>query len=187
MPAAGWGQILAYVTLCEISRHQSAGIAALRATTVPAAGWGQFVKVPNGLVAIPKVPAAGWSQILADMTFGEISRHQSASMEASRATTVPAAVWSQILAYVTFCEISGQFTDVPTGLVAITKVPAAGWGQTLADMTFGEISLHQSASMETSRVTTLPAAGWGQILAYVTFCEISLHQSASKRPQGRLR
>ena len=53
----------------------------------PSAGL-KFADVPNGLVAISKVPAAGWGQILAYMTFCEVSLHQSAGIAASRATTV---------------------------------------------------------------------------------------------------
>ena len=53
----------------------------------PSAGW-KFADVPKGLVAISKVPAAGWGQILAYMTFCEVSLHQSAGIEASRATTI---------------------------------------------------------------------------------------------------
>ena len=53
----------------------------------PSAGL-KFADVPNGLVAISKVPAAGWGQILAYVTFCEVSLHQSAGIEASRATTV---------------------------------------------------------------------------------------------------
>ncbi|CAE7583005.1 FCPF [Symbiodinium natans] len=125
VPAAGWGQILAYMAFCEVSQDQSAG--------TPAAA-GDF----GFKVLTSSDPAEKTKKLSAELANGRLAMMAIIGMFFQDTITGK---------FPGFLSPSAglKFADVPNGLAAISKVPAAGWGQILAYMAFCEVSQDQSA------------------------------------------
>ncbi|CAJ1455840.1 unnamed protein product [Effrenium voratum] len=171
VPAAGWGQILAYMAFCEVSQDQSAGTPAaagdfgfkvLTASDpedgLTGSAWGDWANyTASPLRAFEnelgvQAPVGFWDPagFTADGSTENFARRRQTELKHGRISMLAT------MGYIT-PEITGKlpgylspsaglkFADVPNGLAAISKVPAAGWGQILAYMAFCEVSQDQSA------------------------------------------
>ncbi|CAE7444227.1 unnamed protein product, partial [Symbiodinium pilosum] len=159
VPAAGWGQILAYMAFCEVSQDQSPGTPAaagdfgfkVLTSSDPAEKTKKLsAELANGRLAMMAIIGmffqAGFT---ADGSVENFKRRRQTELKHGRISMLAT------MGYIT-PEITGKFpgylspsaglkfADVPNGLAAISKVPAAGWGQILAYMAFCEVSQDQS-------------------------------------------
>ncbi|CAK9091890.1 unnamed protein product [Durusdinium trenchii] len=172
VPAAGWGQILAYMAFCEVSQDQSPGTPAaagdfgfkVLTSSDPAEKTKKLsAELANGRLAMMAIigmffqnelgvqpPFGFWDPVgfTADGDTEAYARRRQTEIKHGRIAMLAT------MGYMT-PEITGKFpgylspslglkfADVPNGLAAISKVPAAGWGQILAYMAFCEVSKDQ--------------------------------------------
>ncbi|CAJ1385792.1 unnamed protein product [Effrenium voratum] len=174
VPAAGWGQILAYMAFCEVSQDQSAGTPAaagdfgfkvLTASDPEAKKTKLAAELANGRLAMMAIIGMFFQDGLTGSAWGDWANYTASPLRAfenelgvQAPTELKHGRISMLatMGYIT-PEITGKlpgylspsaglkFADVPNGLAAISKVPAAGWGQILAYMAFCEVSQDQSA------------------------------------------
>eukprot|EP00434_Breviolum_minutum_P007788 symbB.v1.2.006873.t2/scaffold382.1/size215954/7 len=206
VPAAGWGQILAYMAFCEVSQDQSAGTPAaagdfgwkLITSTDPEDGltgsaWGDWANyTASPLRAFEnelgvQAPVGFWDPagLSSDGSVENFKRRRQTELKHGRISMLAT------MGYIT-PEITGKFpgylspsaglkfADVPNGLAAISKVPAAGWGQILAYMAFCEVSQDQSAG------TPAAAGDFGWKLITSTDPEVKKTKLNAELANGRL-
>eukprot|EP00438_Fugacium_kawagutii_P013833 Skav210624 [mRNA] locus=scaffold234:604542:619954:- [translate_table: standard] len=177
VPAAGWGQILAYMAFCEVSQDQSPG--------TPAAA-GDF----GFKVLTASDPAEKTKKLSAELANGRLAMMAIIGMFFQATKVVPkcdgltGSAWGDwanytasplrafenelgVQAPVGFWDPAGA--DVPIFLKKRRKFP--GYLSPSAGLKFADVPNGLAA------ISKVPAAGWGQILAYMAFCEVSQDQS----------
>eukprot|EP00438_Fugacium_kawagutii_P006685 Skav219097 [mRNA] locus=scaffold1574:159526:176924:+ [translate_table: standard] len=158
VPAAGWGQILAYMAFCEVSQDQSPGTPAaagdfgfkVLTASDPAEKTKKLsAELANGRLAMMAIIGMFFQDGLTGSAWGDWANYTASPLRAFEnelGVQAPVGFWDPAGKFPGYLSPSAglKFADVPNGLDAISKVPAAGWGQILAYMAFCEVSQDQS-------------------------------------------
>eukprot|EP00438_Fugacium_kawagutii_P012245 Skav216861 [mRNA] locus=scaffold1042:199287:219005:- [translate_table: standard] len=154
VPAAGWGQILAYMAFCEVSQDQSPGTPAAAGDLLTASDPAEKTKklsaeLANGRLAMMAIIGMFFQDGLTGSAWGDWANYTASPLRAFEnelGVQAPVGFWDPAGKFPGYLSPSAglKFADVPNGLSAISKVPAAGWGQILAYMAFCEVSQDQS-------------------------------------------
>jgi hypothetical protein len=195
VPAAGWGQILAYAAFCETSQDQSAG-------TKAAAGDFDFlasyytdtrrnVEITNGRLAMMAIIGMFFQDGLTGSAWGDWALYTASPLRAFGSefgVQAPVGYWDPAgftaddsvenfnrrrqtelkHGRISMLATRGYITPEITGKIPGFLIPSTG-------LKFADVPNGLAA------ISKVPAAGWGQILAYAAFCETSQDQSAGTK------
>ncbi|CAJ1435828.1 unnamed protein product [Effrenium voratum] len=198
VPAAGWGQILAYMAYCEVSQDQSAGTPAaagdfgfkvLTASDPEAKKTKLAAELANGRLAMMAIIGMFFQDGLTGSAWGDWANYTASPLRAFENEL-------GVQAPVGFWDPAGFTADGSTENFARRRQTELKHGRiSMLDATMGYITpeitgkfpgyLSPSAGLKfadvpngLAAISKVPAAGWGQILAYMAFCEVSQDQSA---------
>ncbi|CAJ1371920.1 unnamed protein product [Effrenium voratum] len=197
VPAAGWGQILAYMAFCEVSQDQSAGTPAaagdfgfkvLTASDPEAKKTKLAAELANGRLAMMAIIGMFFQDGLTGSAWGDWSNYTASPLRAFENEL-------GVQAPVGFWDPAGFTADGSTENFARRRQTELKHGRISMLATMGYITpeitgkfpgyLSPSAGLKfadvpngLAAISKVPAAGWGQILAYMAFCEVSQDQSA---------
>ncbi|CAJ1451273.1 unnamed protein product [Effrenium voratum] len=197
VPAAGWGQILAYMAFCEVSQDQSAGTAAaagdfgfkvLTASDPEAKKTKLAAELANGRLAMMAIIGMFFQDGLTGSAWGDWANYTASPLRAFENEL-------GVQAPVGFWDPAGFTADGSTENFARRRQTELKHGRISMLATMGYITpeitgkfpgyLSPSAGLKfadvpngLAAISKVPAAGWGQILAYMAFCEVSQDQSA---------
>ncbi|CAL1151300.1 unnamed protein product [Cladocopium goreaui] len=152
VPAAGWGQILAYMAFCEVSQEQTPGSAAyagdfgfkVLTSSDPAEKTKKLnAEIANGRLAMMAIIGMFFQDGLTGSAWGDWANYTASPLRAFENELGVQEITGKFPGYLS-PSAGLKFADVPNGLAAISKVPAAGWGQILAYMAFCEVSQEQT-------------------------------------------
>ncbi|CAK9098032.1 unnamed protein product, partial [Durusdinium trenchii] len=196
VPAAGWGQILAYMAFCEVSQDQSPG------TPAAAGDFGFKVltssdpeektkklsaELANGRLAMMAIIGMFFQDGLTGSAWGDWANYTASPLRAFEnelGVQAPVGFWDP--AGFTADGSVEDFqrrrqTELKHGRISMLatmgyitpeitgKLP--GYLSPSAGLKFADVPNGLAA------ISKVPAAGWGQILAYMAFCEVSQDQS----------
>merc|ERR1719473_1892754 len=197
VPAAGWGQIVAYCAFCEVSQDQSAGTAAAAGDF----GWKLLTssdaaekqkklaaEIANGRLAMMAIIGMFFQDGLTGSAWGDWAAYTGSPLrafESELGVQDPVGFWDP--AGFTADGSAENFarrrqTELKHGRVSML----ATMGYITPEITGklpGFLSPSKGISFEDipnglGAISKVPAAGWGQIVAYCAFCELSQDQSA---------
>ncbi|CAJ1384894.1 unnamed protein product [Effrenium voratum] len=197
VPAAGWGQILAYMAFCEVSQDQSAGTPAaagdfgfkvLTASDPEAKKTKLAAELANGRLAMMAIIGMFFQDGLTGSAWGDWANYTASPLRAFENEL-------GVQAPVGFWDPAGFTADGSTENFARRRQTELKHGRISMLATMGYITpeitgklpgyLSPSAGLKfadvpngLAAISKVPAAGWGQILAYMAFCEVSQDQSA---------
>ncbi|CAJ1384895.1 unnamed protein product [Effrenium voratum] len=197
VPAAGWGQILAYMAFCEVSQDQSAGTPAaagdfgfkvLTASDPEAKKTKLAAELANGRLAMMAIIGMFFQDGLTGSAWGDWANYTASPLRAFENEL-------GVQAPVGFWDPAGFAADGSTENFARRRQTELKHGRISMLATMGYITpeitgklpgyLSPSAGLKfadvpngLAAISKVPAAGWGQILAYMAFCEVSQDQSA---------
>ncbi|CAJ1446288.1 unnamed protein product [Effrenium voratum] len=197
VPAAGWGQILAYMAFCEVSQDQSAGTPAaagdfgfkvLTASDPEAKKTKLAAELANGRLAMMAIIGMFFQDGLTGSAWGDWANYSASPLRAFENEL-------GVQAPVGFWDPAGFTADGSTENFARRRQTELKHGRISMLATMGYITpeitgkfpgyLSPSAGLKfadvpngLAAISKVPAAGWGQILAYMAFCEVSQDQSA---------
>merc|ERR1719209_2324887 len=197
VPAAGWGQIVAYCAFCELSQDQSAGTSAaggdfgwkLLTSSDPEALKGKLsAEIANGRLAMMAIIGMFFQNGLTGSAWGDWSLYTASPLRAFEnelGVQDPVGLW----------DPAGFTSDGNVENFARRRQTELKHGRVSMLATMGYITpeitgkfpgyLSPSAGLKfadipngLAAISKVPAAGWGQIVAYAAFCELSQDQSA---------
>eukprot|EP00438_Fugacium_kawagutii_P025650 Skav209581 [mRNA] locus=scaffold281:275160:278939:+ [translate_table: standard] len=175
VPAAGWGQILAYMAFCEVSQDQSPGTPAaagdfgfkVLTASDPAEKTKKLsAELANGRLAMMAIIGMFFQATQDGLTgsaWGDWANYTASPLRAFEnelGVQAPVGFWDPAGA-----DILKTFFEWET----FSKFP--GYLSPSAGLKFADVPNGLAA------ISKVPAAGWGQILAYMAFCEVSQDQS----------
>ncbi|CAE8720838.1 unnamed protein product, partial [Polarella glacialis] len=197
VPAAGWGQILAYMAFCEVSQDQSAGTKAaagdfdwkLLTSSDPEKLKGKLsAEIANGRLAMMAIIGMFFQDGLTGSAWGDWAVYTASPMrafESELGVQAPVGFWDPAGFTADGCVENfnrRRQTELKHGRISMLatmgyitpeitgKFP--GFLSPSAGLKFADVPNGLAA------ISKVPAAGWGQILAYMAFCEVSQDQSA---------
>merc|ERR1712187_1773 len=197
VPAAGWGQIVAYAAFCELSQDQSAGTSAaagdfgwkLLTSSDPEALKGKLsAEIANGRLAMMAIIGMFFQDGLTGSAWGDWSLYTASPLRAFEnelGVQDPVGFW----------DPAGFTADGNVENFARRRQTERKPGRVSMLATMGYITpeitgklpgfLSPSTGLKfadipngLAAISKVPAAGWGQILAYGAFCELPQDQSA---------
>merc|ERR1719291_200194 len=197
VPAAGWGQIVAYAAFCELSQDQSAGTSAaagdfgwkLLTSSDPEALKGKLsAEIANGRLAMMAIIGMFFQDGLTGSAWGDWALYTASPLRAFEnelGVQDPVGFW----------DPAGFTADGNVENFARRRQTELKHGRVSMLATMGYITpeitgkfpgyLSPSAGLKfadipngLAAISKVPAAGWGQIVAYAAFCELSQDQSA---------
>ncbi|KAL9970054.1 hypothetical protein ACROYT_G022368 [Oculina patagonica] len=197
VPAAGWGQILAYMAFCEVSQDQSAGTPAaagdfgwkLITSTDPEVKKTKLnAELANGRLAMMAIIGMFFQDGLTGSAWGDWANYTASPLRAFENEL-------GVQAPVGFWDPAGLSSDGSVEDFKRRRQTELKHGRISMLATMGYITpeitgkfpgyLSPSAGLKfadvpngLAAISKVPAAGWGQILAYMAFCEVSQDQSA---------
>eukprot|EP00434_Breviolum_minutum_P045928 symbB.v1.2.041291.t1/scaffold8023.1/size13809/2 len=163
VPAAGWGQILAYMAFCEVSQDQSAGTPAaagdfgwkLITSTDPEVKKTKLnAELANGRLAMMAIIGMFFQDGLTGSAWGDWANYTASPLRAFEnelGVQAPVGFWDPV-GFTADGDVAAfkrrflspsaglKFADIPNGLAAVSKVPVAGWAQIAAYFGFVEFS-----------------------------------------------
>merc|ERR1719342_1545896 len=195
VPAAGWGQIVAYCAFCELSQDQSAGTPAsagdfgfkVITSSDPAVLTSKLnAEIANGRLAMMAIIGMFFQDGLTGSAWGDWALYTNSPLRAfenERGVQDPVGFWDP--AGFTADGNTENFqrrraTEIKHGRVSML----ACMGYMTPEIT-GKLPGYLSPSMKLQfadipnglgALSKVPAAGWGQIVAYCAFCELSQDQ-----------
>merc|ERR1719159_1696454 len=197
VPAAGWGQIVAYCAFCELSQDQSAGTSAaagdfgwkLLTSSDPEALKGKLsAEIANGRLAMVAIIGMFFQDGLTGSAWGDWALYTGSPLRAFEnelGVQDPVGVWDPA-GFTADGNVENfrrrRQTELKHGRVSMLatmgyitpeltgKLP--GFLSPSAGLKFADIPNGLGA------ISKVPAAGWAQIVAYCAFCELSQDQSA---------
>merc|ERR1712060_578651 len=197
VPAAGWGQIVAYAAFCELSQDQSAGTSAaagdfgwkLLTSSDPEALKGKLsAEIANGRLAMMAIIGMFFQDGLTGSAWGDWSLYTASPLRAFEnelGVQDPVGLWDP-LGFTADGSVENfqrrRQTELKHGRISMLatmgyitpeltgKLP--GFLSKSAGLAFQDIPNGLGA------ISKVPAAGWLQIVAYCAFCELSQDQSA---------
>ncbi|CAE8644382.1 unnamed protein product [Polarella glacialis] len=200
VPAAGWGQILAYMAFCEVSQDQSAGTKAaagdfnwklLTSSDPEKLNAKLSAEIANGRLAMMAIIGMFFQDGLTGSAWGDWAVYTASPLrafESELGVQAPVGFWDP--AGFTADGSAENFkrrrqTELKHGRISMLatmgyitpeitgKIP--GFLSPSAGLKFADVPNGLAA------ISKVPAAGWGQILAYMAFCEVSQDQSAGTK------
>merc|ERR1719481_1789222 len=203
VPAAGWGQIVAYCAFCELSQDQSAGTSAaagdfgwkLLTSSDPAALKGKLsAEIANGRLAMMAIIGMFFQDGLTGSAWGDWSLYTASPLRAFEnelGVQDPVGFWDPA-GFTADGNVENfarrRQTELKHGRVSML----ATMGYITPEIT-GKFPGYLSPSVGLkfadipnglAAISKVPAAGWGQIVAYAAFCELSQDQSAGTSAAG---
>ncbi|KAL9139508.1 Light-harvesting complex, partial [Amphidinium carterae] len=197
VPAAGWGQMIAYAAFCELSQDQSAG------TPAAAGDFGFKVltssdpaelekklsaEIANGRLAMMAIIGMFFQDGLTGSAWGDWASYTASPLRAfenERGVQDPVGFFDP-LGFTADGSVENfkrrRQTEIKHGRVAML----ATMGYITPEIT-GKLPGYLSPSTGVKyddipnglgAISKVPAAGWGQMIAYAAFCELSQDQSA---------
>merc|ERR1712084_177563 len=192
VPAAGWGQIVAYCAFCELSQDQSAGTSAakgdfgwkLLTSSDPEALKGKLsAEIANGRLAMMAIIGMFFQGGLTGSAWGDWSLYTASPLRAFEnelGVQDPVGFW----------DPAGFTADGNVENFARRRQTELKHGRVSMLATMGYITpeitgkfpgyLSPSAGLKfadipngLAAISKVPAAGWAQIVAYAGFCELS--------------
>merc|ERR1712048_308533 len=196
VPAAGWGQIVAYAAFCELSQDQSAGTSAaagdfgwkLLTSSDPEALKGKLsAEIANGRLAMMATIGMFFQDGLTGSAWGGWALYTASPLRAFEnelGVQEPVGFWDPV-GFTADGNVENfarrRQTEIKHGRVSML----ATMGYITPELT-GKLPGYLSPSMGLEfadipnglgAISKVPLAGWGQILAYGAFCELSQDQS----------
>merc|ERR1712226_1077538 len=196
VPAAGWGQIVAYAAFCELSQDQSAGTSAaagdfgwkLLTSSDPEALKGKLsAEIANGRLAMMAIIGMFFQDGLTGSAWGDWSLYTASPLRAFEnelGVQDPVGFWDPA-GFAADGNMENfqrrRQTELKHGRISMLatmgyitpeltgKLP--GYLSPSAGLKFADIPNGLAA------ISKVPAAGWAQIVAYGAFCELSQDQS----------
>merc|ERR1719361_2811702 len=192
VPAAGWGQIVAYCAFCELSQDQSAGTAAAKGdfgfkvltSSDPEEKTKKLnAEIANGRLAMMAIIGMFFQDGLTGSAWGDWALYTASPLRAFEnelGVQAPVGFWDPV----------GFTTDGSTENFARRRQTEIKHGRVSMLATMGYITpeitgklpgyLSPSSGLKfedipngLGAVSKVPAAGWAQIIAYFGFCEFS--------------
>merc|ERR1719412_771448 len=192
VPAAGWGQIVAYCAFCELSQDQSAGTSAaagdfgwkLLTSSDPEALKGKLsAEIANGRLAMMAIIGMFFQDGLTGSAWGDWALYTDSPLRAFEnelGVQDPVGFWDP-LGFAADGDVT-SFRRRRTGELKHGRISMlATMGYITPEIT-GKFPgyLSNSAALKFADVPTglaaiakVPALGWAQIVAYCGFCELS--------------
>merc|ERR1712050_807035 len=196
VPAAGWGQIVAYAAFCELSQDQSPGTSAaagdfgwkLLTSSDPAALKGKLsAEIANGRLAMMAILGMFFQDGLTGSAWGDWALYTASPLRAFEnelGVQAPLGFWDP-LGYTKDGSVENfqrrRGTEIKHGRVSML----AAMGYITPELT-GKLPGYLSPSLNLkfadipnglAAISKVPAAGWAQIFLYGGFCELSQDQS----------
>ncbi|KAL9139729.1 Light-harvesting complex [Amphidinium carterae] len=197
VPAAGWGQMIAYAAFCELSQDQSAGTPAAEGdfgfkvlTSSDPAELEQKLsaEIANGRLAMMAIIGMFFQDGLTGSAWGDWASYTASPLrafESERGVQDPVGFFDP-LGFTADGSVENfkrrRQTEIKHGRVAML----ATMGYITPEIT-GKLPGYLSPSTGVKyddipnglgAISKVPAAGWGQMIAYAAFCELSQDQSA---------
>merc|ERR1719479_860031 len=192
VPAAGWGQIVAYCAFCELSQDQSAGTSAaagdfgwkLLTSSDPAALKGKLsAEIANGRLAMMAIIGMFFQDGLTGSAWGDWALYTGSPLRAFEnelGVQPPVGFWDplglasdgdeDVFKRRRTVEIKHGRVSMLAAMGYMTPEITGKWPGYLspsAGLKFQDIPNGLAA------ISKVPAAGWAQILAYGGYCEYS--------------
>ncbi|CAL1143129.1 unnamed protein product [Cladocopium goreaui] len=196
VPAAGWGQILAYMAFCEVSQEQTPGSAAyagdfgfkVLTSSDPAEKTKKLnAEIANGRLAMMAIIGMFFQDGLTGSAWGDWANYTASPLRAFEnelGVQAPVGFWDPA-GFTADGSVEDfkrrRATEIKHGRISML----ATMGYITPEIT-GKFPgyLSPSAGLKSADVpnglaaiSKVPAAGWGQILAYMAFCEVSQEQT----------
>ncbi|CAE6973008.1 unnamed protein product [Symbiodinium sp. CCMP2592] len=196
VPAAGWGQILAYMAFCEVSQDQSPGTPAaagdfgfkVLTSSDPAEKTKKLsAELANGRLAMMAIIGMFFQDGLTGSAWGDWANYTASPLRAFEnelGVQDPVGFWDPA-GFTADGSVENfkrrRQTELKHGRISMLatmgyitpeitgKFP--GYLSPSAGLKFADVPNGLAA------ISKVPAAGWGQILAYMAFCEVSQDQS----------
>ncbi|CAL1136411.1 unnamed protein product [Cladocopium goreaui] len=196
VPAAGWGQILAYMAFCEVSQDQSPGTPAaagdfgfkVLTASDPAEKTKKLsAELANGRLAMMAIIGMFFQDGLTGSAWGDWANYTASPLRAFEnelGVQAPVGFWDPA-GFTADGSVENfkrrRQTELKHGRISMLatmgyitpeitgKFP--GYLSPSAGLKFADVPNGLAA------ISKVPAAGWGQILAYMAFCEVSQDQS----------
>ncbi|CAK8994533.1 Caroteno-chlorophyll a-c-binding protein (Fragment), partial [Durusdinium trenchii] len=196
VPAAGWGQILAYMAFCEVSQDQSPGTPAaagdfgfkVLTSSDPAEKTKKLsAELANGRLAMMAIIGMFFQDGLTGSAWGDWANYTDSPLRAFEnelGVQEPVGFWDPA-GFTADGSVENfkrrRQTELKHGRISMLatmgyitpeitgKLP--GYLSPSAGLKFADVPNGLAA------ISKVPAAGWGQILAYMAFCEVSQDQS----------
>merc|ERR1711933_450196 len=203
VPAAGWGQIVAYAAFCELSQDQSAGTAAaagdfgwklLTSSDAAAKQSKLAAEIANGRLAMMAIIGMFFQDGLTGSAWGDWALYTGSPLRAFEnelGVQDPVGFWDPA-GFTADGNVENfqrrRQTELKHGRISMLatmgyitpeitgKLP--GFLSPSTGVKFADIPNGLAA------ISKVPAAGWGQIVAYCAFCELSQDQSAGTSAAG---
>ncbi|KAL9139372.1 Light-harvesting complex [Amphidinium carterae] len=197
VPAAGWGQMIAYAAFCELSQDQSAGTPAAEGdfgfkvltSSDPAELEKKLsAEIANGRLAMMAIIGMFFQDGLTGSAWGDWASYTASPLrafESERGVQDPVGFFDP-LGFTADGSVENfkrrRQTEIKHGRVAML----ATMGYITPEIT-GKLPGYLSPSTGVKyddipnglgAISKVPAAGWGQMIAYAAFCELSQDQSA---------
>ncbi|KAL9139513.1 Light-harvesting complex [Amphidinium carterae] len=197
VPAAGWGQMIAYAAFCELSQDQSAGTPAAEGdfgfkvltSSDPAELEKKLsAEIANGRLAMMAIIGMFFQDGLTGSAWGDWASYTASPLRAfenERGVQDPVGFFDP-LGFTADGSVENfkrrRQTEIKHGRVAML----ATMGYITPEIT-GKLPGYLSPSTGVKyddipnglgAISKVPAAGWGQMIAYAAFCELSQDQSA---------
>ncbi|CAL1157520.1 unnamed protein product [Cladocopium goreaui] len=196
VPAAGWGQILAYMAFCEVSQEQTPGTDAYAGDfgfkVLTAADPAEKTKklnaeIANGRLAMMAIIGMFFQDGLTGSAWGDWANYTASPLRAFEnelGVQAPVGFWDPA-GFTADGSVEDfkrrRATEIKHGRISMLatmgyitpeitgKFP--GYLSPSAGLKFADVPNGLAA------ISKVPAAGWGQILAYMAFCEVSQEQT----------
>ncbi|CAL1151301.1 unnamed protein product, partial [Cladocopium goreaui] len=196
VPAAGWGQILAYMAFCEVSQEQTPGSAAyagdfgfkVLTASDPAEKTKKLnAEIANGRLAMMAIIGKFFQDGLTGSAWGDWANYTASPLRAFEnelGVQAPVGFWDPA-GFTADGSVEDfkrrRATEIKHGRISMLatmgyitpeitgKFP--GYLSPSAGLKFADVPNGLAA------ISKVPAAGWGQILAYMAFCEVSQEQT----------
>eukprot|EP00438_Fugacium_kawagutii_P031658 Skav207327 [mRNA] locus=scaffold3027:197329:229258:- [translate_table: standard] len=200
VPAAGWGQILAYMAFCEVSQDQSPGTPAaagdfgfkVLTASDPAEKTKKLsAELANGRLAMMAIIGMFFQATKDGLTgsaWGDWANYTASPLRAFEnelGVQAPVGFWDPAGGFTADGSVENfkrrRQTELKHGRISMLATMGyitpeitgkfPGYLSPSAGLKFADVPNGLAA------ISKVPAAGWGQILAYMAFCEVSQDQS----------